>query len=177
MGMTAFPGSGQNFTLGEQEAIRVYVEFADGTNRGMVDSDTRQGGLPDEDYDATTAMVINWHKSGENDSSMNGRIEFRKEFPDTSAWIQRDGETFEFWHRGELINRVLLQNLETISVYEFRVKEDDKTDHVRTMPASLYHRQCKMVITRDHKSPGSNTYANDNAEMTTLIQPDMIIVT
>jgi len=176
MGMTAFPGSGQNFTLGEQEAIRVYVEFADGTNRGMVDSDTRQGGLPDEDYDATTAMVINWHKSGENDSSMNGRIEFRKEFPDTSAWIQRDGETFEFWHRGELINRVLLQNLEPNSVYAFRVKEDGKTYRFRTMPGSLDDRPVKMVITSDHQSPGWNKYAHANAEMTALIQPDMFIV-
>src|SRR5690625_4078304 len=120
MVMTAFPGSGQNFTLGEQEASRLYVEFADGAKRGMVDADTRRGGLPDEDYDATTAMVINWHKSGENDSSMNGRIEFRKEFPDTSAWIQRAGETFEFWHRGDWVTRVWLQKLVAHPVYACR---------------------------------------------------------
>src|SRR5690625_2165743 len=176
MGMTAFPGSGQSFTLGGQEAIREYVEFADGTNRGMVDSDTRQGGLPDEDYDATTAMVINWHTSGENDSSVNGRSEFSKECPDTSAWIQRDGETFEFWPRGEMINRVLLHNLEPNSVYAFRVKEDGKTCRMRTMPGSRDDRPVKMVISSDHQSPGWNKYAHANAEMTALIQPDMFIV-
>jgi hypothetical protein len=65
-----FSGCSQDLEpLGQNEALRVYTEFADGTHRGMYDPETDSSGFPDEDYDATTAMVINWHRLPETDSS------------------------------------------------------------------------------------------------------------
>lgn len=169
-------GYSQMGGLGSEEAIRVYVEFADGTNRGMMDPVTGNKGLPDEDYDATTAMVINWHKMKEKHPDQNARLEFRKEYPDTSLWIEAEGESYEFWHREELIHRVILKDLTPNSVYSFRVKKEGETFRFRTMPESLTDRPVKIVITSDHQSPKWNEYAHANAKMTALLQPDMFIV-
>lgn len=74
-----------NIRLGENEAIRTYMEFADGTNRGIYNPNTGIGGLPDEDYDATTAMVINWHSLPESNHYHNARMEYRMEYPTISS--------------------------------------------------------------------------------------------
>lgn len=167
---------GQGRSLGKEEAIRVYVEFADGGNRGIYDAETGQGGFPDEDYDATTAMVINWHKFPERKDSQNALLEWRKEYPDTSDWTMMEGESHEFWHRKERINRILLKDLTPNAVYAFKVKEGGEIYRFRMMPGSLKDRPVKLVITSDHQSPHWNEYAHANAEMTSLIQPDMFIV-
>lgn len=162
--------------LGQKEAIRVYMEFADGANRGMYNEKTGLGGFPDEDYDATTAMIINWHKLPEEDSSLNARLEYRSEYPSNSSWKTIDGRSSEFWFREELINRVLLKDLIPNTVYAFRVKKDGKIYRFRTMPSSLEERSVKIVFTSDHQSPDWNDYAHNNAKMAALMKPDMFIV-
>jgi hypothetical protein len=82
--------------LGQNEAIRVYVEFADGTNRGLYNSETGTGGFIDEPYDATTAMVINWHKLPENKTTLNTVLEFRIEHPSVSKWQAVEGYSQNF---------------------------------------------------------------------------------
>ena len=161
--------------LGKTEAIRIYTEFADGTNRGMYDPNTGLGGIVDEPYDATTAMVINWHKTSKQTTENTALLEFRRVHPSLSSWEIVEGESHEFWHRNELINRVILKNLKPNSVYAFRVKDGGNIYHFRTMPTSLEERSVKLAITSDHQSPSWNKYAHDNAKMVALLKPDMFI--
>jgi hypothetical protein len=162
-------------SLGQNEAIRTYVEFTDGKNRGMYDSIMRTGGFPDEDYDATTAMVINWHSMPELNPDQNARLKYRQEHPELSSWEVIEGESYLFWHRKEHINRVILTGLQPNSVYAYRVKDEGNTYRFRTMPANLKQRPIKIVMTGDLQSPTWNTYAHDNAKMTALIHPDMFV--
>lgn len=161
--------------LGQTEAIRVYTEFADGTHRGMYDSETGIGGIPDEPYDATTAMVINWHKTSNQPSGNNTLLEFRSVYPTISSWEVVEGESHEFWHRDEVVNRVLLKGLKPNTVYAFRVKDEGNIYHFRTMPSSLEERPIKLAIASDHQSPHWNKYAHDNAKMVALLKPDMFL--
>ncbi len=161
--------------LGQNEAIRVYTEFADGTHRGMYDSKTGLGGIADEPYDATTAMVINWHKTSKQTPENRALLEFRRVHPSASSWKVTEGESYEFWHRDELVNRVILKDLESNSVYAFRVKEGGNIYHFRTMPSSLEERSVKIAIASDHQSPDWNKYAHDNAKMVALLKPDMFL--
>lgn len=162
--------------LGQTEAIRVYTEFADGTHRGMYDSETGVGGFPDEPYDATTAMVINWHKPSKQSSENNSFLEFRRVHPSTSSWEIVEGKSHEFWHRDEVINRVILKDLEPNSVYAFRVKDEGRIYHFRTMPSSLEERSVKLAFASDHQSPHWSKNAHDNAKMVALLKPDMFLV-
>lgn len=165
-------------SLGQNEAMRTYLEFADGTNRGIYDSITSTGGFPDEDFDATTTMVINWHKIPEQKPDYNARLEYRQEYPDMSDWKIANGESFNLWHREELINRVILRNLQPNSVYAYRVKKRGKVYRFRTMPASLDQRPVTIVLTGDHQRPiWDINYAHDNAKMTALLKPDMFVMT
>lgn len=175
--LLVFSGCGKpSMPLGQNEALRVYVEFADGTNRGMYDPETGTGGFPDEGYDATTAMVINWHKLTEPDSNLTARLEYRSEYPVESSWQTVSGKSFDFWHREEKINRVLLKGLTPNTVYSFKVAETGKIYRFRTMPSSLEERAVKMVVTSDHQSPEWNDHAHDNAKMAALMEPDMFVV-
>jgi len=162
--------------LGENEALRVYVEFADGKNRGIYDPKTDSKGFPDEEYDATTAMVINWHKMPENNDFQNARIRYRKVYPIETDWVTKKGDYFEFWFRDELICRLLLRNLDANSLYEFQVKETGKTFRFRTMPESLNDRSVKIALTADHQTSSWNQIAHDNAKMVALNKPDMFVV-
>ena len=163
-------------SLGENEAIRTYVEFADGTNRGMYDPDVEKSGLPDEDFDATTAMVINWHRLPEEDAFLNARLHYRKVYPQQSSWMAADGESYDFWHRDELVNRVIITGLRPNSVYEYKVKEGGLSFHFRTMPADLDQRPVTIVFTSDHQNPGWGENAHNNARMAALQQPDMFVI-
>jgi len=165
-----------NLPLGEHEAIRTYTEFADGSNRGMYDPETESKGYPDEDFDATTAMVINWHRMPENDINRNARLSYRMAFPEKSDWKQAQGETYEFWYRDEKINRVILKNLAPGSIYEYKVKENGKIFRFRTMPASLEDRPVRIIMTADHQTASWNQIAHDNAKMAAIQKPDMFIV-
>lgn len=162
--------------LGENEPIRVYTEFADGTNRGMYDPDTDSNGFPDEDFDATTAMVINWHKMPETEPDLDARLRYRSVYPTESRWISVQGKTFDYWYRDEKINRVILTDLVPNTVYEFRMKEEGDLYRLQTMPSNLDERDVKIVMTADHQSPGWPQTAHDNAKMTVLHQPDMFVV-
>ena len=163
-------------SLGQNEALRVYTEFADGKNRGMYDSNTGDKGYPDEDYDATTAMVINWHRLPEENPELDARLRYRKVHPSESSWMTAEGESFEFWHRDEKVNRVLLRDLDPGSVYEFNVAENGEVFRFRTMPASLDERSVKIIMTADHQSPNWSNIAHQNARMAGLQKPDMFIV-
>lgn len=162
--------------LGEHDAIRTYVEFADGKNRGMYNPDIEHSGFPDENFDATTAMVINWHRIPESDDVRNARLRYRKVHPSEGSWKTAEGESFEFWHREELINRVIVKNLEPNSIYQYLVTEGGESFHFRTMPSSLEERPVRLILTSDHQTPGWNDAAHNNAKMAALQQPDMFIV-
>ncbi|GAP68839.1 calcineurin-like phosphoesterase [Bacteroidales bacterium 6E] len=161
--------------LGNNEAIRVYVEFADGANRGMYNQETKKGGFLDEPYDATTAMVINWHKLPESIPNQNERLQYRQEYPRQSRWESAKGESYPFWFRDEMINRIVLKNLKPNSVYAFKVKQDGEIFRFRTMPSSLDDRSVKIVIASDHQSPKWNDFAHANAKMVALLKPDMFL--
>lgn len=161
--------------LGQTEALRVYTEFADGTHRGMYNPETGVGGFVDESFDATTAMVINWHKTTKHVPEDNAFLEFRRVHPSVSAWKVVEGESYEFWHRDELIHRVILHDLDPNSVYAFRVKKGGNIYHFRTMPSSLQQRPVKIAIASDHQSPEWNKHASDNAKMVALLKPDMFL--
>lgn len=161
--------------LGQTEAIRVYLEFADGTHRGMYDSKNNKGGFADEHYDATTAMVVNWHNTSKQANENNTLLEFRCVHPTVSSWEVVKGQSHEFWHRDEIINRVVLKDLNPNSVYAFRVKNGGNIYHFRTMPSSLDERPVKIVIASDHQSPDWNNYAHDNAKMIAHLKPDMFL--
>ena len=162
--------------LGQNEALRIYTEFADGSHRGMYDPETDSSGFPDEDYDATTAMVINWHRLPESDSSMDARLRYRMIHPSESEWMSAEGESMEFWYRDERVNRVILTHLNPGSVYEFIVREEGERFRFRTMPSSLEDRPLIIVMTSDHQSPDWNQFAHDNARMAALQKPDMFVV-
>ena len=136
--------------LGEHEALRVYVEFADGSHRGIYDPATGKGGFPNEPYDATTAMVINWHRLPGNWPERDARLRYRQVHPERSDWQYADGESFEFWHRAERIHRVVLTGLEANSVYAFQVRPDGQLFRFRTMPACLEQRPVSIVMAGDH---------------------------
>ena len=162
--------------LGENEALRVYVEFADGKNRGIYNSETDSKGFPEEDFDATTAMVINWHKMSENNDYHNTRIRYRKIHPTEKEWIYKEGDYFEFWFRDEIICRVLLNNLDANSLYEFQVSKHGQNFRFRTMPESLNDRPVKIALTADHQTPNWSEVAHDNAKIAALNKPDMFVV-
>ena len=162
--------------LGENEALRVYTEFADGGNRGMYDPETGDKGYPDESYDATMAMVINWHRMPEQETELDARLRYRRVHPTSSSWETATGTSTRFWYREETINRVLLTGLEPNSVYEFRVIEDGALFRLRTMPSRLDERPVKIIMTADHQSPGWSDIAHANARMAGLQKPDMFIV-
>jgi hypothetical protein len=166
----------ESYTLGFNEALRVYTEFADGKNRGLYDEATHSKGFPDEDFDAVTSMVINWHRLPEADPDHNARLKYRKVHPTRSLWITAQGESFEFWHKPELINRVLIRDLDPNSVYEFQVREDGRYYRFRTMPSSLDERPIKIVMTSDLQVPEWNEIAHDNAKMAAIQKPDMFVV-
>lgn len=161
--------------LGEKEAIRVYVEFADGTNRGSYNPLNGQGGYADEPYDATTAMVINWHKLPEEKPDQNSKLQYRSEHPNISRWKNADGVSNNFWFRDELVNRVVLKNLKPNTVYAFRVKQNGEIYRFRTMPSSLNERKISIVIASDHQSPGWNDFAHNNAKLVSLLKPDIFL--
>ncbi|MEX0686962.1 MAG: metallophosphoesterase [Balneolales bacterium] len=162
--------------LGQNEAIRTYIEFADGGNRGMYDPETDSKGYPDEDYDATTAMVINWHRLPESDAGLDARMWYRQIHPDESSWKVAEGESFEFWHRDEKINRVLIKDLDPNSVYEYVVSDSGAVFRFHTMPSSLDERPVKLIMTSDHQSPTWPKVAHDNAKMAAIQQPDMFVI-
>jgi hypothetical protein len=164
-----------NRQLGQNEAIRVYTEFADGSNRGMYDHESESKGFPDEDYDATTAMVINWHRMPEILAVQDARLRYRRVHPDLTRWETADGESMEFWFRAEKINRVILTGLQPGSVYEFQVSDEGEIFRFRTMPANLQERPVRIIMTADHQSPAWNQEAKDNAKMVALLKPDMFI--
>lgn len=162
--------------IGQNETLRIYTEFADGTHRGMYDPATNSKGLPDEDYDATSAMVINWHRLPETDSSLDARLKFRMIHPVESDWTTAEGLSREFWYREEVVNRVVLTDLVPGSVYEVKVREGGERFRFRTMPASLAERPLKIVMTADHQSPNWSQVAHDNARMVAQQKPDIFIV-
>lgn len=162
--------------LGVNEAIRTYVEFADGTHRGMYDPVTGTGGFPDEAYDATTAMVVNWHRPPENEPVLNARLKYRKIHPEQSEWETVSGESMEFWHRDEKVNRVILKDLAPNSIYEYIVRDGGERFRFRTMPTSLDERPVKLVMTADHQQPSWTRTAHNNAKMAALQKPDMFVV-
>ena len=162
--------------IGTMEAIRTYVEFADGTHRGIHDPETGTKGFPDEDYDATTAMVINWHSNPEANPDHQARLEFRMEHPATTDWRVANGESLPFWHREEIVNRVILTGLEPNSVYAYRVKDEGTLFRFRTMPSSLEEREVTLVITGDHQRPNWSTTAHNNAKLAAALKPDMFIM-
>src|SRR5690625_4319349 len=166
----------RKLTLGENEAIRVYTEFYDGYNRGMINKETGKGGLVDEDFDATSAIVINWHKYIERDSTLTSQLEYRKVFPKSSTWEVVKGKSLDFWYRDEKINRMVLKGLTPNSVYAFRVKNNGKIYHFRTLPTDLKYNSIKLAVTSDHQSPQWNKYAHNNAKMVSLIKPDMFVM-
>lgn len=171
-----FSGCSEPELLGEIEAIRTYVEFADGTHRGMYDPETDSRGLSDEDFDATTAMVINWHRMPEADSELDARLRYRKIHPFQSGWETATGNSMEFWYRDERVNRVILNNLDPNSLYEYQVRENGMTFRFRTMPSSLDDRPVKIVMTSDHQQPAWSLAAHDNAKMAAFQKPDMFVV-
>ena len=162
--------------LGENDALRAYMEFADGSNRGMYDPETGSKGYPDEAYDATTAMVINWHALPEDNAELDGRLRYRRVHPEASEWTEVQGESAPFWHRDELIHRVILTDLTPGSVYEFQAAEGGRVFRFRTMPASLDERPVRIALTADHQSPGWSDMAHANARNVASQQPDMFVV-
>jgi hypothetical protein len=168
--------SGQSNTLGNNEALRVYTEFADGKNRGMYDKTTNTKGFPDEDFDATSSKVINWHRLPESEPVLDARLRYRKIHPSMSPWKTIEGESFEYWHRHERINRVLINDLDPGSIYEFTVKENGQVFRFKTMPSTLDERPVKIILTSDLQVPVWNNIARDNAKMAAIQKPDMFIV-
>lgn len=164
--------------LGVYEALRIYTEFADGTHRGMYDPATGKGGYPDENYDATTAMVVNWHRRPETPASLNARLHYRRVHPAVSPWGSADGESHVFWNRSpaEQVNRVLLTGLIPNSVYEFRVREGGQIFRFRTMPATLAERPLKIIMTGDHQQPTWTETAHTNARLAAIQKPDLFVV-
>jgi hypothetical protein len=170
--------------LGLNEAIRVYTEFADGGHRGMDDPGTGERfGYPDEDFDATTAVVVNWHRLPEEVPERDARLRYRTGLPVNGAdedppddWTVVGGISREFWHREERVNRVVLRGLEPDTVYEFQVSEDGRTYRFRTMPGSLEDRPVKIIFTGDHQSPDWTQHAHDNARMAAAQKPDLFVV-
>lgn len=162
--------------LGQNEALRTYIEFTDGGHRGMFDADSECCGFPDENFDATTAMVINWHRLPEADSELDARLHYRQVHPVTSGWQTADGNSMEFWYREERVNRVVLTDLQPGSIYEFRVREDGEIFRFRTMPESLEERPLRIVMTADHQSPVWSQTAHENARMAALQKPDIFVV-
>lgn len=170
-------GCGKNESkLGSLEAIRVYTEFADGKNRGMYDSDYNNKGYPDENFDATTAMVINWHRLPESESDQNARLKYREIYPSTSEWKLAEGSTSNFWKRDELINRVILKNLSPNSIYEFQVKERGNIYKFKTMPSSLDDRAVKIAVVSDFQTPNWPYPAHEIAKLAASQKPDMFVV-
>lgn len=167
---------GELSPLGNHEAVRTYVEFADGSNRGRVDPVTGEHGYPDEGYDATSAMVINWHRLPESDSRRNARLHYRKITPTRSDWKLAEGKYFEFWFREELVNRVVLRELDPGSIYEYKVSENGKVFRIRTMPSDLEERSVKIVMTSDHQTPSWSDISHANAKIAALQKPDMFVV-
>lgn len=165
-----------NDHLGQAEAIRTYAEFADGRNRGLFSPETGTGGFPDEDFDATTAMVINWHRLPEADPRHDAALKYRKVWPEQGTWNLATGASMEFWHREERINRVVLRGLHPNSVYEYRVREGGISFHLRTMPSSLDEREVTLAITADHQVPSWNQVAHDIAQLTAELDADMFLV-
>lgn len=162
--------------LGQNEAIRTYIEFADGKNRGMYDPATDSKGYPDDDYDATTAMVINWHRLPELNDELNAGMRYRKVHPSVTSWEYVQGESFGFWYREEIISRALLTGLTPNSVYEYQVKENGEVFRFRTMPSNLDERPVRIVMTADHQSPAWSDVAHKNAELAAIQKPDMFVV-
>lgn len=162
--------------LGEHEALRIYVEFADGKDRGMYDPATGDKGYPDEDYDATTAMVVNWHRAPEADPQFDARLRFRRVYPSESTWFTAQGRSQPFWERNERVNRVVLTHLEPNAIYECQVTEQGERFRWRTMPATLEQRPVKIVFTADHQEPAWPYPAHENARMAALQKPDMFVV-
>ena len=162
--------------LGENEALRVYTEFADGGNRGMHDPVSGSKGFPDEEFDATNAMVINWHRFPEKEAGLDASLRYRRIHPAESPWMSAHGESMPFWYREEMVNRVILTGLEPNSVYEFKVREEGELFRLRTMPSSLDDRPVKIIMTADHQSPDWSDIAHANARMAGLQKPDMFIV-
>ena len=162
--------------LGQNEAIRVYTEYADGKDRGMFDPKTGSKGYPDENFDATTAMVINWHRLPELDSKQNSRLRYRRIYPSISKWIMAEGNTFDFWQRNELINRVVLKKLSPNSIYEFQVKRDGNLYRFRTMPSTLNERSVKIAVVSDFQSLDWHYPAHEIAKLAATQKPDMFIV-
>lgn len=171
-----FENKNQNeLFLGENEAICTYLEFADGKNRGLYDINTQSKGFPDEDYDATTTMVINWHRLPERNPDLDALLKFRMVYPYTSSWNFKKGETFEFWYRQEKINRVILYNLKPNSVYEYCVKENGIKFHFQTMPSSLNQRSVRIASAGDHQKFPWTDIAHANSKLMGLQQPDMFL--
>lgn len=162
--------------LGENEALRVYVEFADGTHRGSYDPQTGRGGFPDEPYDATTAMVVNWHRLPGARPEWDDRLRYRRVHPERSEWLRAQGDSFEFWHRPERIQRAVLTRLQPNSVYEFQVREGGRVFRFRTMPACLEERSVSIVMTGDHQQPSWSSTTHQLARLTARLQPDMFVV-
>ena len=165
-----------NEPLGESEALRVYVEFADGTHRGMYDPETGRGGFPDEPYDATTAMVINWHRLPGGQPERDNRLRYRRVHSERSDWLHIQGESFEFWHRPERVHRAILTKLQPNSLYEFQVREGGQVFRFRTMPACLEERSVSIVMTGDHQQPSWSGTTHHLARLTALMKPDMFVV-
>ena len=171
----AFGRGGAADTLGVNDALRTYTEFADGANRGLYDPETGSNGYPDEAYDATMAMVVNWHAMPGDVPNRDGHLRYRQVHPETSDWTLATGETFEFWHRAELIHRVVLTDLEPGSVYEYQVAVRGRSFHFRTMPACLDERPVRLAMTADHQAPEWREAAHANAKRIAEQQPDMFI--
>lgn len=179
----AYATAPEDDQLGANEAIRVYVEFADGSNRGMNDPETGvRHGYEDEAFDATTAMVINWHRLPGANPELDSRLRFRTGRPegtpdgDDAGWTHVQGVSYPFWHREEIINRVVLRDLEPNTVYELQVRKDGRTYRFRTLPSSLDERPVKLIFTGDHQRPSWTTIAHDNARMAAAQKPDMFVV-
>lgn len=75
------------------------MEFTDGMHRGIYDSETESDGFPDEAFDATMAMVINWHRLPKSVPERDARLKYRQVHPDEINWQLADGESREFWYR------------------------------------------------------------------------------
>jgi hypothetical protein len=162
--------------LGQNEAIRVYTEYADGKDRGMFEPGADNKGYPDEDFDATTAMVINWHRLPELQPEQNARLRYRKIYPSISKWTLAKGNTFNFWQREELINRIILKNLSPNSIYEFQVKKDGNVYRLRTMPSTLNERPVKIAVVSDFQTPDWRYPSREIAKLAAIQKPDMFVV-
>lgn len=162
-------------TLSENEAIRVYLEFDDGKNRGMYDPSTKSRGFKDEGYDATTTAVINWHSMPEGENQSTSRLKYRRVRPYKTNWKTARGVSFPFWSREEFINRIVLKNLTPNSIYEFRLSKNGKTFRLRTMPPNLNDRVVKIAVLSDLQTSNWTYPAIDNAELVAKLKPDMFV--